>query len=111
VTVPDTLAPPKVKVNVVVLIVAGFIALLNVAVIGGALLGQRRVPFGVTEGTVGGVKGEAALPILSASPHPAIIMAIAAVNRNAGMQKFLKFELRISFSSLHTSKAIRVEPR
>jgi len=95
VTVPDTFAPPEVKVNVVVLIVAEFIGLLNVAVIGGALLGQSRVPFGVTEGTVGVAVGDVGLPPTSLSPHP----TNAATNRNAGMKNFLEFKLRISFSS------------
>jgi hypothetical protein len=99
VTVPDTLAPPAVKVNVFapaeVLIVAGFIALLNVAVIMGALLGQTRVPFGVTESTVGAAVGEVGPPPTSGSPHPAITTA----NRNAGIQILLTFNLRISFSS------------
>jgi hypothetical protein len=103
--VPDTLAPPAVKVKVFapaeVLIVAGFIALLNVAVIMGALLGQTRVPFGVTESTVGAAVGEVAPPPTSGSPHP----AIATANRNAGIQILLTFNLRISFSSSPCCKA------
>ena len=90
-----------------VLTVVEFIGLLNVAVIGGALLGQRRVPFGVTESTVGVAAGDAGPPPASGSPHP----LITTTNRSAGMKIFLKFELRISFSSSHTCKAIHVEPR
>jgi len=96
-TVPDTLPLGPLKVNVVVLIVAGFIALLNVAVII-AMLGQTTaLPFGgVTVVTAGGVKGEVAPPIiLSGSLHPAMTTA----NRNAGIQILLTFNLRISFSS------------
>lgn len=64
---------------------------------------------GVTETTVGGLKGEVAPGVrLSASPHHATTVA----NRNAGIQDFMKFELRISFSSSHTCQAIHsVEPR
>jgi hypothetical protein len=85
-----------------VVIVAGFIALLNVAVIT-AMLGQTRVePFGgVTEVTVGGVRG---LPVpfaASGSPHP----ANATAKRNAGIQILLTFNVRISFSSSRSYKA------
>jgi hypothetical protein len=97
-TVPVTLAPPgPASLKVVVLIVAGFIGLLNVAVII-ATLGQTRVePFGgVTEVTVGGVKGEVAVPaILSGSLHPVTTKA----ERNASIQILANFKLRISFSS------------
>jgi hypothetical protein len=90
--------------------VVGFIALLNVAVTT-AVLGQTRVePLGgVTETTVGGLKGEVAPGVpLSASLHP----AATAANRNAGIQSFLKFDtLRISFSSIQPCKAIHAEPR
>jgi hypothetical protein len=95
-----------VKVNVVVLIVAGFIALLNVAVIRGALLGQRRVPFGVTESAVGGVSGSPAPPVpafLSGSLHPIAKTA----SRNAEIQILLTFNLRISFSSSHNYMAFQ----
>jgi hypothetical protein len=101
VTVPDTLAPPDVKVNVVLLIVAEFIGLLNVAVIGGALFGQRRVPFGVTVGTVGVAVGEVGPPPTSESPHPDITTA----NRNAGIKILPTINLRISFSSSPSYKA------
>jgi hypothetical protein len=86
-------------VKVVVLIVAGFMALLNVAVMT-AVFGQTSVEpsGGVTEVTVGAVKGEPGLPtpaFLSGSPHP----ATRAANRNAGNKILLIFKLRISFSS------------
>jgi hypothetical protein len=89
-----------------VLIVAGFIALLNVAVTTAVLGHSRAEPFGgVTETTVGGLKGEVAPGVpLSASLHPATM----AASRNVGIQNILKFELRISFSSSHTCKAIHV---
>jgi hypothetical protein len=95
-TVPVTAPPGPVKVNEEVLIVAGFIALLNVALIT-AMLGQTRVkPFvGVTETTVGAVRGLPGLPPLSESPHPAAKTA----SRNAEIQILLTFNLRISFSS------------
>jgi hypothetical protein len=77
VTAPATLTPlGPVTVNVEVLMVAGFIALLNVAVIT-AVLGQTRVePLGgVARVTVGGVRGSPGFPafgLLSGSPHPAV---------------------------------------
>jgi hypothetical protein len=67
------LAPPgPFKVNVEVVMVAGFIALLNVALMM-AVVEQRPVlPFaGVTRITVGGVVGGVASAFLSGSPHPA----------------------------------------
>jgi hypothetical protein len=99
VTDPGTLVPPAVKVNVVVSIVAGFIALLNVAVITTGV-GQTRVEpaAGVTEVTVGGVSGSPGFPafaFLSESPHP----ATRAAARNAEIQMLLTFNLLISFSS------------
>ena len=104
-TVPVTFAPLEAtaKVNVEVLIVVAFIALLNVAVII-ATLGQTRVEpsGGVTEVTVGGVKGLPGFPgFLSASPHPTITTA----DRNAAIQILLTFDLRISFSSSPSCKA------
>ena len=80
------LAPPEVKVNVVVLIVAGFIAWLNVAVTR-AVLGQTRVePFGgVTEVTVGAGHGPevvnvhtklAARGLPNVSAAPVLIVAV-----------------------------------
>src|SRR5437868_709091 len=88
--------------------VAGFIALLKVAVTTG-VLGQTRVEAsgGVTNVTVGGVSGSPGFPApLSGSPHPARRTA----NRNAKsaeIQILLKFNLRIRFSSssLPTDKA------
>lgn len=108
-TVPVTFAPPVVKVKVAVLIVAGFIVLVNVALII-ATLGHTRVdPFrGVTEVTVGGVRAEPGPPLIaSGSLHPEITTA----SRNAGIKILLIFKLRISFSSSHASKAIHIEPR
>jgi hypothetical protein len=108
-TVPATLPLGAVKVNVAGLIVAGFIALLNVAVIT-ARLGQTRVEpsGGVTEVTVGGVKGLPGFPgFLSASPHPTITTA----DRNAAIQILLTFDLRISFSSSPSYKAFNTASR
>jgi hypothetical protein len=102
-TCPDTLAAlAPVKVNVVVVIVAGFIALLNVAVMR-TVFGQTRVEpsGGVTEVTVGGVRGSVGLPVaafLSGSLHPAIAMT----NKNAGIQILLTFNLGIGFSPLES---------
>jgi hypothetical protein len=108
--VPGTFAPVVllVKVNVEVLIVAGFICLLNVALIT-AMLGQRRVkPFvGVTETTVGAVKGLPGPPATSGSPHP----ATNAASRNAEIQILLTMNLRISFSSSRSYKAFHASTR
>jgi hypothetical protein len=77
VTTPVTLPPLEVKVKVVVLIVAGFIALLNIAVT--TVLGQiPEDPFGGSTDaatTVGGIKLGFVPLFLSGSPHPAITMA------------------------------------
>lgn len=107
-TVPDTLGPlGPAKVNVAVLIVVEFIALLNVAVITGVLGQTTAEPVGgVMEVTVGGVRGDVAPPVappvlLSASPHPAIPRA----NRNAGIKILLTLNLRISFSYSPSCKA------
>jgi len=108
-TVPATLPLGAVKVNVAAVIVAGFIALLNVAVTTG-VLGQTTVEptGGVTEVTVGGVKGEVAPPVLlSESPHPATRTA----SRNAEIHTLLTINLRISFSSSPSYKAFRAYPR
>jgi hypothetical protein len=101
-TVPVTAPPGPVKVNVEVLIVAGFIALLNIAVII-VTLGQTTVEpaVGVSEVTVGAVRGLPGPPPLSESPHPAARTA----NRNAEIQILLTFNLRISFSSSPSDKA------
>jgi hypothetical protein len=82
----------------VVVIVAGFIALLNVAVMT-AVLGQTRVvpSSGVTEVTVGGVRGAVGFPapaFLSGSLHPAIAM----IDKTAEIQILPAFDARISFS-------------
>lgn len=107
VTAPATLAapgPPNVKVEV--LIVAGFIALLNTAVITtGLALGQTpTLPSGgVTKVTVGGVRGSPGFPVpglLLVPQHPANTMA----SRNAGFE-ILLIKLRISFSSSPSCKA------
>src|SRR5580692_5897778 len=84
-------------------------ALLNVAVTVAEPLQTSVEPSsGVTEITVGRAKGEVALPGLSESLHPAIIVAIAATNRDAGIKIIRIFKLRISFSYLHTCKAFPV---
>lgn len=104
-TVPVT-SPPAMEetMNVDVLIVAGFIALLKVAVIT-AVLGHTRVEpaGGVTAVTVGGVSGASGFPdpaILSGSLQP----AIRAANKNAERKISINFTLRISFSSPPSSK-------
>jgi hypothetical protein len=63
VTCPATLAPPEVNVNVEVLIVAGFMLLLKVALTT-AVFGQTRVEpsGGVRKVTVGGVNGSLGTP-------------------------------------------------
>src|SRR5580765_2247019 len=99
------LPPVAAKVNVDVVIVAGFIILLNTAVT--TTLGQLPAEAfgGSSETTVGGVSGEPGFPVpafLSGSPHP----ETTAANTNARVQSFLKFELGITFSSLRTCKAI-----
>ena len=110
VTCPETfVVPGPVNVKVVVVIVAGFIALLNVAVMR-IVLGQTRVDpsTGVTEVTVGTVRGSDGLPVpafLSGSPQPAITMA----NKNTGIQILQPIKLNISFSpseSTSTNRAI-----
>src|SRR6266849_1577931 len=96
VTCPDTFAPPEVKINVEVLIVAGFIALLNVAVINAVPAKARVEPSGgVTEVTLGGVSGSLGFPafaFLSKSRQP----ATRATNMNATNDIFLVLDLRIS---------------
>jgi hypothetical protein len=81
-------------------IVAGFIALLKVALMMTPLLGQTPVEAfsGVTESTVGGVVGAPgfpAFPFLSESPHP----ATKAASRNAEIHTLPTINLRIGFSS------------
>jgi len=89
-----------VTVKVETVIVAGFIGLLNVAVIT-AVLGQTSVEpsGGVTDVTVGGVSGSPGFPafaFLSESLHP----ATRAASRNAEIQILLTINLRIKVSSL-----------
>jgi hypothetical protein len=99
VTCPETFVEPgPVNVKVALLIVAGFIALLNVAVMR-SVFGQTRVDAssGVTDVTVGGVKGSVGLPVpafLSGSPQPDITMN----NKNSGIQILQNFNVGISFS-------------
>jgi hypothetical protein len=83
---------------VVVLIVAGFMGLLNAALIM-AVLGQTSVEpsGGVSEVTVGAVRGAPGFPapaFLSESPQPAMKTA----NRNAGIQILPSFNVRMSVS-------------
>ena len=94
---PDT---PGVTVKVVALIVAGFIALLNVALT--RVLEQAVVEpaSGTTESTVGGLRGEVVLPA-SGSPQPATETA----SKSAAIKILLTFNLRISFSSSPSYKA------
>ena len=110
-TTPATLVEPVNKVNVVVLIVAGFMALLKVALMITGLPHVKVEPLrGFTEVTAGGVKGLTGFPapeFASGSLQP----AIARANRNAGIQILQTFDVRISFSSspsckpLHTSRS------
>jgi hypothetical protein len=98
-----------VTVNVEALIVAGFIALLNVAVIT-AVLGQTRVEAsgGVTDVTAGGVKGltgfDGDVPapaFLSLSLQPAIKLD----KRNAAIHHLPSVNLYISSSCSTGDKA------
>jgi hypothetical protein len=82
---------------VATLIVAGFIGLLNVAVIT-AVFGQTRIDpaRGVTAVTAGGVSGSPGPPIpafLSGSPQETITTA----NKNAGNKILNNLKFRISF--------------
>jgi hypothetical protein len=86
VTAPATGVLPEVTVNVVLLIVPGFIGLLKVAVTI-AVFGQTsNEPFGgVTAVTVGGfvgLVGATGAPPLSGSPHPGVTTAIVSSNAN-----------------------------
>ena len=87
-----------VKVNVEALSVAGFIALLNVALTMAVLeqtLGEASS--GVTDVAVGKVNGSVGFPAAAffSSPHP----VIATVNRNAEITIFVIFDMCINFSS------------
>jgi hypothetical protein len=99
VTTPATLVAPVVKVKVVVLIVAGFMALLKDALMTTAVPQVRVEPErGFTDVTWGGVRGLPGFPapgFASESPQPAMAMA----SKRTGIQILLTFNLRISFSS------------
>jgi hypothetical protein len=99
VTLPGTAVPFAVNLNVVVLIVAGFIALLNVAVMTAVLGHTRRVPLGgVTAVTIGGATGSVGLNAApSGSPHPGVKAATAS--SNAVIKTLLSFNLFIYISS------------
>jgi len=98
VTTPTTLVEPVANVKVVVLIVAGFMALLKVALMTTGLPHVKVEPLsGFTEVTAGGVSGLPGFPapeFASGSPQPASRPA----NRIAGIQTLVDFNLRISFS-------------
>ena len=84
--------------------VAGFMALLNVALTMAVVeqtLGEASS--GVTEVTAGGVNGSPGLPAAAffSSPHP----VIATANRNAEIATFVIFDMRINFSSSFSGKA------
>jgi hypothetical protein len=103
------LAP--VNVNVELVIVAGFIALLNVAVMS-TVLGHTKseASGGVTEVTAGGVRGSVGLPaptFLSASPHP----AIARIDKIAEIQILLAFDVCIRFSPFGSKYPSRAMPQ
>src|SRR5271169_622617 len=107
-TVPSTAVVPATNVNVPVLMVAGFIALLKLAVTAAPWQMPVTPPTGTTEVTAGAVRLGGGPPLLeSGSLHPESRTA----NRSAGIKIFLIFKLRISFSSSHTCRAIHVEPR
>jgi hypothetical protein len=90
----------EVTVKVEALMVARFIALLNVAVIT-AVLGQTRVEAsgGVTDVTVGGVDGSPGFVGVPAVFVLALHPARTAAERNAAIQRFRTFNVSISFSS------------
>jgi hypothetical protein len=98
-TVPTTGVVPAANLKVPVVIVAGFMALLNVAVTTAPWQTPVAPPNGITETTVGGVREGGGPPLPeSGSPHPAIPTA----NRNAVTHTWLIFSMRICFSSSHT---------
>jgi hypothetical protein len=99
---PETLG---VTMKLPVLIVAGFIGLLNVALI--RVVGQAvwDAIAGSTDTTAGGLSGEAGPPaFLSASLHP----AITTPNIKAGIQALQTFNLYISFLSSITMLSVRM---
>ena len=95
VTVPATLVlPGPVTVNVVAgeMSVAGFIALLKVALIAPTLFGQEKgVLIGVTESTVGEDNGVPGAAALSLSPQ----LVIKTANRTTRNKFFLAIRLCI----------------
>jgi hypothetical protein len=79
-TIPATGFAPAAKVNAVAgeVIVAGFMALLNVAVTAEPWQIPETPTLGFTETTVGGVSGEPGFPtaeFLSGSLHPVVTMS------------------------------------
>ena len=102
-TTPATLVAPVAKVKVVVLIVAGFMALVKVALMTRGLPQVKVEPLrGFTEVTAGGVRGLPGFPTFgSESPQPASRPA----NRNAGIQTLVNLNLRISFSPSFRDKS------
>jgi len=89
-----------------VVMVAGFIALLNVAVMT-AVLGQTRVEAsgGVTDVTAGGVKGVLGFVDVPAFLSLSLQLTSTTAERNAAIQRFLTFHVRISSSSFPSYKA------
>ena len=102
-TTPATLVAPAVNVKVVVLIVAGFMALVKVALMTTGLPHVKVEPVrGFTEVTAGGVRGLPGFPaFVSESPQPASTPA----NRNARIHTLVNFSLRISFSPSFRDKS------
>jgi hypothetical protein len=91
------------NVKVVVLMVAGFMALVKVALMTTGLPQVKVEPLrGFTEVTAGGVRGLPGFPTFgSESPQPVSKPA----NRNAGIQTLVNFSLRISFSPSFRDKS------
>jgi hypothetical protein len=110
-TCPATLAPALVRVKVEALIVDGFIALTNVAVIT-AVLGQTSVEasVGVTDVTPGDVEDVPGFDGVPTGFVLALHPTRATAEKKAAIQSFRTFDLRISFSSspvveFHASKS------
>ena len=100
-TVPITAVAPAANLKVPVVIVAGFMALLKVAVTTAPWQTAVAAPAGTTETTVGGVTEEVGPPVLlSGSPHP----TNATASKNDGIQILPTVNLCISFSSSPSSK-------
>jgi hypothetical protein len=106
VTAPATLVEPVNSVKVVVLIVAGFIALEKVASMTTTLPHVKVEPVsGFTEFTAGGVSGLPGFPaFVSESPQPESRQAA----RNTVIQTLVNLNLRISFS-LNSCKVFRTD--